>query len=489
MTISTTSNKTVTAGNGLTTSFTFGFEVPQASQLVVIYTDTSGNINVLTPSQYSVTGIGSSNGGAVTYPLSGSPIAIGTSLTIARIVSYQQLTDLINQSGYYPNVVEGALDYLTMEVQQIAEVQNRTLSLPISATGISTVLPSPMALNLLGWDASGTFLINTNAAGLAAILASEPAYDAIFNGDGVTTTFSLGANPGSNANTEVSISGVGQRPGIDFNVVGLTIVFTTAPPAGTNNILIGWNTALGATGLAALAATATAAAAAALVSQTAAAGSATAANASATAAAGSATAAAGSATAASGSASAASSSATTAAGSATTAGTSATAAAGSATAAAGSASTATTQAGNASTSATAAASSATAAAASAASALSVLQLYYGPYASDPTTRPNSTAMQAGDMYWNTTTVKMRVYNGAAWQSFAPSAPSAQLFSGTGSQTVFTLSTSPTSAASLVISIGGIAQRSTTDFTVSGTTLTFVTAPPAGTNNINVVNFG
>ena len=66
------------------------------------------------------------------------------------------------------------------------------------------------------------------------------------------------------------------------------------------------------------------------------------------------------------------------------------------------------------------------------------------------------------------------------------------FTGNNTTAVFTLSTSVSSAANLNIFIGGVYQNSvdsggTANYTVSGTTLTFVTAPPTtGTNGIEVV---
>ena len=62
----------------------------------------------------------------------------------------------------------------------------------------------------------------------------------------------------------------------------------------------------------------------------------------------------------------------------------------------------------------------------------------------------------------------------------------QTFTGDGSTTNFTLSQSSTTNA-VFVRISGVMQRNGTDFTVSGTTLTFTTAPPAASNNI-VVQF-
>jgi len=119
--------------------------------------------------------------------------------------------------------------------------------------------------------------------------------------------------------------------------------------------------------------------------------------------------------------------AVSAATSATNAASSATASASSATAAASSASTASTQASNASTSAstastqaTNASNSATAAAASAASAASALDnfddTYLGAKSSDPSVDNDGDALNAGDLYFNTSSNVLKVYNGSAWQT-------------------------------------------------------------------------
>ena len=62
---------------------------------------------------------------------------------------------------------------------------------------------------------------------------------------------------------------------------------------------------------------------------------------------------------------------------------------------------------------------------------------------------------------------------------------ADVFSGDGSTTGFTLSYSVGSANSISIYIDGVKQAVST-YTASGTTLTFTTAPPSGTNNVEVI---
>mgnify|MGYP003113811753 CR=1 FL=1 len=119
--------------------------------------------------------------------------------------------------------------------------------------------------------------------------------------------------------------------------------------------------------------------------------------------------------------------AVTAATSATAAASSATAAASSASSASSSASTASTQASNASTSAstastqaTNASNSATAAASSATSAAAALDsfddIFLGAKSSDPTVDNDGDALTAGDLYFNTSSNVLKVYNGSAWQT-------------------------------------------------------------------------
>ena len=60
---------------------------------------------------------------------------------------------------------------------------------------------------------------------------------------------------------------------------------------------------------------------------------------------------------------------------------------------------------------------------------------------------------------------------------------AEDFNGTGSQTVYTMSVTPANSESVFIAISGVVQDPS-NYTVSGTTLTFSTAPPLGTNNIS-----
>lgn len=62
------------------------------------------------------------------------------------------------------------------------------------------------------------------------------------------------------------------------------------------------------------------------------------------------------------------------------------------------------------------------------------------------------------------------------------------FSGTGSQTAFTMTVAPANTSSIIVAVTGVLQDPST-YSVSGTTLTFSAAPPSGTSNISVRYLG
>ena len=134
-------------------------------------------------------------------------------------------------------------------------------------------------------------------------------------------------------------------------------------------------------------------------------------------------------------------------------------------------------------------------AASAASALLSLNTfqsqYYGVLSDDPALDPLGNAVGAGDLYFSSSLLRMRAYSGTAWVDVGVATPvtvNVQRFSGTGSQTVFTLTNAPAFQNAAEVFVSGVRQVPGVDYTVTGaalTTLTFTTAPPSGTNNIFV----
>jgi hypothetical protein len=193
MTVSSQTNKVVIAGNGVTTVFSYNFQINNAADAQVIYTDSTGVSTTLSSTLYSISGLTSPTGGTVTYPLVGSPIATGTSLTITRQLTLTQPTSIANQGAFYPTAVESAIDRAVMEIQQVSEQIGRTLTAPITDATAMTSLPSATARanKALVFDASGNPTAGVLPASGVISSAMAPVVSAASLGAG-RTAFGLG---------------------------------------------------------------------------------------------------------------------------------------------------------------------------------------------------------------------------------------------------------------------------------------------------------
>lgn len=122
-------------GNGTTTAFPFTFKVFAVGDVSVVRANASGVETVLTlTSDYTVSLNANQNsnpGGTVNLV---SALASGSSMVITSEIDYLQPTDLTNQGGFYPSVINNSLDRLTMLSQQLKEQVDRSAKLPITST-------------------------------------------------------------------------------------------------------------------------------------------------------------------------------------------------------------------------------------------------------------------------------------------------------------------------------------------------------------------
>ena len=118
--------------------------------------------------------------------------------------------------------------------------------------------------------------------------------------------------------------------------------------------------------------------------------------------------------------------------------------------------------------------------------------YYGALSSAPSTKPGGGSRTNGDMYFDTSANKMKVFNAStsAWDDVATSASS---FISTlspafdGSETEFTASNVPIDAQSAIISINGVIQKPNSGVNtpsegyvqLANDKIKFATAPPSG----------
>ncbi|MDY0242500.1 MAG: hypothetical protein RBR34_10010, partial [Rhodospirillaceae bacterium] len=116
------------AGNGVTTQFDWTFPIPSGA--LAVYR-TENNVAVLVdPSAYSVSGLDDPNGGTVSFI---QAPALGQTITIKRNVALTQDMALVTGSAFYAEVVEGAFDTVTMQIQQLAEEMGRAVQVPIGS--------------------------------------------------------------------------------------------------------------------------------------------------------------------------------------------------------------------------------------------------------------------------------------------------------------------------------------------------------------------
>jgi hypothetical protein len=253
MTISTTSNKAQWAANGVTTVFSFSFEIPEASQ-AALYLISGSTITLLSPGAYTLSGLGNPAGGTVTYPLTGPALAAGNMLVLLRTLTLQQLVDLVNQSNYYPDAVEGGMDYLMMVIQQLATNLACAIQAPLTDDAPDMELPAAAARAgmLLAFDPNGNVtLVSASASVGAGNMTAElglnghPGFKAGTDFTaGTTETLTLSQAYGTVANVFVAFDG-GYQERDSYIITGNQITFgswsgntfTPAPiPAYVTNV-------------------------------------------------------------------------------------------------------------------------------------------------------------------------------------------------------------------------------------------------------------
>ena len=109
---------------------------------------------------------------------------------------------------------------------------------------------------------------------------------------------------------------------------------------------------------------------------------------------------------------------------------------------------------------------------------SAITEYLGAFSTDLTNRPDGTALQTGDLYYNTTALETRIWTGTAWDLvFGRVQPISTTYTSSG-QTTLTLSARPSSVLSILVIIDGVLQN-VNNYELSDNVITFTTAPPVG----------
>lgn len=161
------------ACDGSDVTFTFAFKVFKAADVRVVHTDALGAETDLTlTTDYTVSlnpDQDTSPGGSITtvvaYPL-------GETITLTSMVAEEQPVVITNAGGFYPQVINNALDRLTILVQQVMEQVGRAVKVNISSS------TDPDALINDIFTSASTATSAANAASASASTAEGHADDA-----------------------------------------------------------------------------------------------------------------------------------------------------------------------------------------------------------------------------------------------------------------------------------------------------------------------
>ena len=159
------------SGTGSATAFPFTFKVFADSDVTVVHTDPNEVETTLAlTADYTVTlnaDQDASPGGSITLP---APLASGYMLTITSDVPLTQGVELTNNGGFYPSIINNALDRLTIFAQELAENLSRAISVPIS----SSINPSLLIASVVADAAAASVSASAAAASAAAAAAAIP---------------------------------------------------------------------------------------------------------------------------------------------------------------------------------------------------------------------------------------------------------------------------------------------------------------------------
>ena len=159
MTISSTTTKNSYSGNGSTTAFNYTFFIPTNTDIEVIVRSSTGTETVKSEgtgsANYSISGVGSSSGGAVTFVT--APLNTET-VVLRRNTAKTQATDYVANDPFPAESHESALDKLTIIGQDLQEQIDRSIKLSRTNTMTSTefaVGSTDRANKILAFDNNG----------------------------------------------------------------------------------------------------------------------------------------------------------------------------------------------------------------------------------------------------------------------------------------------------------------------------------------------
>jgi len=162
MTISTTTIKNSYNGNGSTSAFNYTFKISAESEMQVIIRSASGTETVKTlTTHYTISGVGNAGGGAVTFTAGNIPVT-GETVILRRVTAQTQAMDLIDNDPMSADTIENAHDKSIAIAQELQEQIDRSIKLSRTNTMTSTeftVDAASRANKILAFDSAGEIAV------------------------------------------------------------------------------------------------------------------------------------------------------------------------------------------------------------------------------------------------------------------------------------------------------------------------------------------
>jgi len=125
------------AADGSNKDWDFGFKITAESQVLILVGDDTNGLNL----QYITSGytvdpqyIDNNTGGVVVYPAVGSAVIAGKQVWISTRINYEQDTDFTAQGSFSPLLHEQALDFLSLQIKQLAREAQYSVKVQVGAT-------------------------------------------------------------------------------------------------------------------------------------------------------------------------------------------------------------------------------------------------------------------------------------------------------------------------------------------------------------------
>lgn len=135
MTLLTSAAGVAYLGDGIATEFPYTFPIPDVDSVIVYLqdADTRETLEILTTDDYDISGLGTAEGGEVTYV----GLTSEKYIVIERMVDYLQRLSINRNGTYLPSNLESYLDRMEMQIQQLKGKLDRSIVAPFGVDGYS----------------------------------------------------------------------------------------------------------------------------------------------------------------------------------------------------------------------------------------------------------------------------------------------------------------------------------------------------------------